>query len=234
VTSAENTNTTTPGETDATTSTDASVAAAAPAAGAEAPATATRTRTRLDPEQRRELIIDAAQLVFADRDPGEVTFEQIADAAGVSRALVYNYFGDKGGLIAAVYLRSFERLDVALMQAFSTTKAGPDRLRAIIRAYLDFATDNASVCHLISAAEANVHPLVQHARRKRFERMASGWGNTPESRLIARAVVSVLEGAALDWLDSPAPDRERTEHVLYALLWSGLTGLADHGVAIPR
>ena len=136
MTSAESSNTTTTGGPDATTSTEAPGTGAAPATVDAAPATAARTRTRLDPEQRRELIIDAAQLVFADRDPGEVTFEQIADAAGVSRALVYNYFGDKGGLIAAVYLRSFERLDIALMQAFSTTKAGPDRLRAIIRAYL--------------------------------------------------------------------------------------------------
>jgi len=208
--------------------------AASEAGGVDEPARATRIRTRLDPEQRREQIIDAAQLTFADRDPSDVTFEQVAEAAGVSRALVYNYFGDKGGLIAAVYLRSFERLDVALAQAFAATPVGPDRLRAIIGAYLDFAADNASVCHLISAAEANVHPLVQHARRKRFERMADGWGNTGDSRLVARAVVSMLEGAVLEWLDSPSADRERTEHVLYALLWSGLTGLTSHGVEIPR
>jgi AcrR family transcriptional regulator len=221
-------------ESDSITSPPSTVATVPDAPETPAPASAARARTRLDPEQRREQIIDAAQRVFASRDPGDVTFEQVAEAAGVSRALVYNYFGDKGGLIAAVYLRSFERLDVALLQAFTTTPVGPDRLRAIIAAYLDFASDNAGVCHLISAAEANIHPLVQRARRKRFERMADGWGNTPESRLIARAVVSMLEGAALEWLDSPTPDRQQTERVLYALLWSGLTGLAAHGVEIPR
>ena len=61
-----------------------------------------RPRTRLDPEIRREQIVEAAEQVFHGRDPSEVTFEEIAEAAGVSRALVYNYFGDKGGLIAAV------------------------------------------------------------------------------------------------------------------------------------
>src|SRR5215470_15509912 len=55
----------------------------------------TRTRTRLAREERREQIVDAAAEVFQGRNPADVTFEEIADAAGVSRALVYNYFGDR-------------------------------------------------------------------------------------------------------------------------------------------
>ncbi len=80
-----------------------------------------RTRTRLDPEVRREQIIDAAEAVFAGREANEVTLEEIAEAAGVSRALVYNYFGDKSGVIAAVYLRSFDRLDAQLATALDRT-----------------------------------------------------------------------------------------------------------------
>jgi len=76
-----------------------------------------RPRTRLDPEIRREQIVEAAERVLKGRDPGDVTFEEIAEEAGVSRALVYNYFGDKGGLIAAVYLRSLRRLDEELSRA---------------------------------------------------------------------------------------------------------------------
>ena len=57
-----------------------------------------RVRTRLTRATRREQIIDAAVDVFKGRDPNDVTFEEVADAAGVSRALVYNYFGDRRGL----------------------------------------------------------------------------------------------------------------------------------------
>ena len=82
---------------------------------------ASRTdRTRLDPEVRRELILDAAEEVFRSRPPSEVTFESVADAAGVSRALVYNYFGDRSGLLAAVELRSLERLDRRLRAALGS------------------------------------------------------------------------------------------------------------------
>ena len=55
-----------------------------------------RAVTRLDPAVRRTQIIEAAAELFAERDPAEAPFEEIADAAGVSRALVYNYFGDRG------------------------------------------------------------------------------------------------------------------------------------------
>ncbi len=203
-------------------------------AGVEDEASGPAKRTRLDPGQRREQIVDAAERVFEGHDPSEVTFEQVAEEAHVSRALVYNYFGDRGGLIAAVYLRCFERLDVALLGAFATNRSGQDQLRAIIAVYLDFANDHASVCQLISAAEANMHPLIQNARRQRYERMATHWDNTPEGRLLARVIVSMLEGAVLDWLDGPMCDRARTEDVLFALLWSGLSGLGDHGISLPR
>jgi len=193
-------------------------------------------RTRLDPEERRDQIIDAAEVAFQGRDPGEVTFEQVADRAGVSRALVYNYFGDKGGLLAAVYLRSVARLDAQLAAAFSQNRPGPEQLRAIIGCYLDFAEGDTHAVSLISAAEANAHPLIREARRQRYERMAHGWGHTAEARLLARGIIGLLEGAILDWLDTPAieRDRDQAEQVLFALLWSGLSGLAAHDIELPR
>jgi AcrR family transcriptional regulator len=195
-----------------------------------------RPRTRLDPEERRDQIIDAAELAFQGRDPGEVTFEQVADKAGVSRALVYNYFGDKGGLLAAVYLRSVDRLDARLADAFARNRPGPEQVRAIISCYLDFAESDTHAWALISAAEANAHPLIRQARRDRYERMAHGWGQTAPARLLARAVIGLLEGAILDWLDTPNNERDRDEEekVLFTLLWSGFSGLVAHDIDLPR
>ncbi len=81
-----------------------------------------RTRTRLDPELRRSQIVEAAVRVFSETDPVEVTFEEIAEAAGVSRALVYNYFGDRGGLVAAVYLHTFDELNDQLNATIDPTR----------------------------------------------------------------------------------------------------------------
>lgn len=190
-----------------------------------------RTRTRLDPAVRREQIIRAAEAVFVGRDPSDVTFEEIAAEAGVSRALVYNYFGDKGGLVAAVYLRSVQRLDDALEQALEGADHPADRLRVVIECYLEFARRHAGLWSLIGTSEATLHPVVQHARRQRYERMAQAWGGTPEARVLARGVIGFLEGASVQWIDGEPCDLDEVVCVLHTVLWSGLRRLPDTGVA---
>lgn len=186
-----------------------------------------RARTRLDPQVRRELIVDAAERAFADREPSTVTLEEIAEEAGVSRALVYNYFGDKGGVIAAVYFRSFERLDARLGSALAHADDEHGRVRAIIAAYLRYAGDHAAAWRLVGSPDAVRHPSVLRARATRFDRMADAWGGTAEARLVARAVVGMLEAATLDWLDDPVLDVDAATEVLYRLLAGGLEALLD-------
>ena len=76
--------------------------------------------------------------MFSETDPVEVTFEEIAEAAGVSRALLYNYFGDRGGLVAAVYLHTFNELNVRLNATIDPAAPPEDRLRTIVSGYLRF------------------------------------------------------------------------------------------------
>jgi AcrR family transcriptional regulator len=193
-----------------------------------------RTRTRLDPETRREQIIDAAELVFVGRDPAEVTLEQVAAAAGVSRALVHNYFGDKSGLIAAVYLRSFQRLDAELARTPGYDGSGEDRVRATVDGYLRFARANQAAWALIATAEAIVHPEVQAARRARAERMAVEWGGTPEAGLVAHGVLGLLESATLEWITRSGGSIDRARGALVTLLWHGLAGFTAAGPDADR
>ncbi len=62
--------------------------------------------SRLDPGQRREQILDAANALFAERGYDEVSIEDIASAAGVTRGLVHHYFGGR----KEVYIGLLERL----------------------------------------------------------------------------------------------------------------------------
>lgn len=190
----------------------------------------TRTRTRLDPATRREQILVAAGTVFAGRDPADVTFEEIATEAGVSRALVYNYFGDKGGLIAAVYLRSVERLDRALDAALDRAHPPAERLRQVIICYLDFARCHTGAWSLIGSSEGAVPPVVQEARQRRYRRMAEAWGGSPEAQVLARGLVGFLEGASLQWVDGERCDRDHLVSLLHTVLWSGLSRLPSTGL----
>jgi AcrR family transcriptional regulator len=189
-----------------------------------------KTQTRLDPATRRALLVEAAATVFRGRDPSEVSFEEVAEAGGVSRSLVYAYFGDRGGLIAAVYLHNLERLDKELGRALDDRLPDEVRLRRIIRRYLLFARDNEASWDVMSAAGALHHPAIRAARRERIERIAAAWGEGPTPRLVARGVVGLLEAGAQDWVDYRDAGLERATDVLFAVLWEGLTGLRTRGI----
>jgi AcrR family transcriptional regulator len=183
---------------------------------------------------RRGLIIDAAASVFSGRDPAEVTFEEIAEAASVSRALVYNYFGDRGGLLAAVYLRSFENLNAQLRASIDRGLTPVDRVRATVRVYLLFARDNPAGWRLLQMAGAMDHPAVVEARRQQMDDLARGLGGTTEARTVACGIVGLLESATLDWLHGldVDVDVERLADILFDLVWTGLSSLATYGIAI--
>jgi AcrR family transcriptional regulator len=189
-----------------------------------------KSHIRLDPATRRALIVQAAAQVFRDRNPNEVSLEEVAEAGGVSRSLVYAYFGDRGGLIAAVYLHNLERLDAELGRALDERLPDEVRLRRLIRRYLLFARDNQAAWNLMAAAGALQHPAIQGARRARIERIASAWAEERSARMIAQSVVGLLEAGAQDWVDYRDSGLERATDVLFAVLWEGLTGLRTRGI----
>lgn len=149
--------------------------------------------TRLDPEVRRELILDAAERVFTSRVPAEVTFEEIADAADVSRGLVYNYFKDRTGLLVAVAERTLVRLDRELDGALDPGTDLSEQVVALGRAYVRHARTNADKWRMLSRSGLLDHPSVLGARRLRVERIATRWGGTPEARLAAWTVTGLYE-----------------------------------------
>jgi AcrR family transcriptional regulator len=96
------------------------------------------SRRRLSPDDRRNELLALGAEVFGRRPYDEVRIDEIAERAGVSRALMYHYFPDKRAFFAAVVRAEGERL-------FEATNAPPDpdqnlfgQLRAGVMAYLRY------------------------------------------------------------------------------------------------
>ena len=68
------------------------------------------TRRRLSPEDRRAELLSLGAEVFGKRPYDEVRIDEIAERAGVSRALMYHYFPDKRAFFAAVVRDEADRL----------------------------------------------------------------------------------------------------------------------------
>ncbi|WP_099020417.1 TetR/AcrR family transcriptional regulator [Mycolicibacterium palauense] len=96
------------------------------------------SRRRLSPDDRRNELLALGAQVFGERPYDDVRIDEIAERAGVSRALMYHYFPDKRAFFAEVVRAEGERLFAA-----TSTQAQPgqslfERLRAGVLAYVEY------------------------------------------------------------------------------------------------
>ena len=97
----------------------------------------------------RDLILDAAERLFAGQGFARTTIKRIGRAAGVNSALLYYYFADKDQLYREVLQRFVSRL-VARTMGGSEAGADPEaRLRAFVGAQADTLAANPDVPRLL-------------------------------------------------------------------------------------
>ncbi len=96
-------------------------------------------RRRRTPEAARQLLLDAAERVFASEHPGDVGLKDIAREAGVSHALITHYFGTYAGLVEATLERRLaalrERIRERLGEAGALSR--PEELLGVLFQALD-------------------------------------------------------------------------------------------------
>ena len=105
-----------------------------------------RPRLRMDPDERRQLILDAARRAFATQSYEEVSLSTIAREAKASEALVHKYFSTKGRLYGRVLALDAEDLAERTQQAadaMADSSTARDRIRTSIGVYLDFIAERA-------------------------------------------------------------------------------------------
>lgn len=163
--------------------------------------------------------------MFAEHDPSEVSFELIADEAGVSRSLVYSYFGDRGSLFAAAYNHELERLDGEIDGALESLGSDRERLSRAVTAYLGFAWRHRSSWQLIASASSSRHPAVREAIQARTDRIAASITDSPEARLLVRGVIGMLEAAAIHTLENDDVDPAGLAELLTQIIWDGVSSL---------
>lgn len=186
-----------------------------------------KIRKRLSPEQRREEILAAAHQVFVTGDPATVTFEDIAAQAGVSRALVYNYFGDKGTLLAEVYQQALAGLDLEVLTSLRSDLPMASRLHELVGCYIGFAEQHAGIWHILAHVAATQHPATLAVRRARIDAFAAAVDDQPATRVAFAGLVGMVEEALSQWLLRPELTGAELREALGRQAWSGLAGALD-------
>jgi AcrR family transcriptional regulator len=159
-------------------------------------------------EERREQLITTAQRLFARRPPEDVSLDDVAQEAGVSRPLVYRYFpGGKQQLYEASLRSSAEDLELC----FAESAEGPltRRLSNALDRYLAFVEGHAEGFTALLKGGSVVETsrttaIVDHVRRAAAGQLLEHVGVAEPGRLLRMAVrtwITCVEAASLIWLD---------------------------------
>ncbi|MBF6415782.1 TetR/AcrR family transcriptional regulator [Nocardia cyriacigeorgica] len=188
------------------------------------------TRRRLAPEQRRRLLVDAGARLFAERPYDAVLMEDVASAAGVSRALLYRHFPTKRELFAAVY----EQASADLLVATELDPARPfaEQLAAGLDAHFDYFEANAHsviAANRVLATDPTIQAIISGELGELRRRMLDVLGVDGQLREATSAVLmswlTYVRVLTIDWLDNGSLTREQMRQVSVGALLGALEPL---------
>ena len=170
------------------------------------------SRTRLAPDARRAQLLDLGVRLLATRSLDELSIDVLAEEAGISRGLLYHYFGNKHAFHEAVVRRAADDL---IAQTAPPVEGEPlERLLASVTAYVDYETENyegyVSLVKAASAGNETLREIYEEARSALVDRVfredAQGTllTDTPATRLVVRGWSALTEELVLTWRAAPA------------------------------
>lgn len=169
-------------------------------------------RTRLSPAQRRTQLLDLGVRLLATRSLDELSIDLLAEEAGISRGLMYHYFGGKQGFYEAVVQHAAD--DLYARTAPPDEGEPLERLLASLTGYVDYVVANhAGYRSLVKGATAGndslraIYETTFAALAERFFTADPGGlviPDTPAVRLLIHAWQAMVEDLVLTWCDAPA------------------------------
>jgi len=171
-----------------------------------------RARVRLDTDARRAQLLQLGMKIFAESTYDEVSIDDLAKAAGISKGLLYHYYPTKRDL----YLAGLRAIAVELLEKTDVSKlpdvAPIEKIRHGVDAYLSFVAERARAYVALMrggiGSDPEVHAIVEGVREALVDRLFTGPGSplagndhrTPLARTALRGWLGFSEAAVLHWL----------------------------------
>jgi AcrR family transcriptional regulator len=191
-------------------------------------------RSRLSTDARREQLVGLGIDIFSERPYDEVSIDDIAAAADVSKGLLYHYFPSKRDFYVAVIRSAADEMQ-ALTEP-DPALAPRERLAAALERYLEYvethARGYATVLRAGIGSDPAVADIVDEVRGAMVMRLLAdlplaGAGEAPVAlRVAVRGWVGFVEAASLDWLEHRGLGRADLRDMLIAALDGAVSGAA--------
>jgi AcrR family transcriptional regulator len=186
-------------------------------------------RTRLPRAERERQMLDTARAQFAARGYGDVTMDEVAAAVGVTKPLLYNYYGNKEQLFLACMEPAADALLESVVSAVAAAEDAPGALRAGIHAFFAFLDADGEAWRVLHdetlPAGGEIAARVASYRARMEELVTAAIQERTESRAVeplAVAIFGAAEALGRWWLTSDGMSAERTAELLIRTIEPGL------------
>jgi AcrR family transcriptional regulator len=182
-------------------------------------------RSRLTIDERREQLVRLGTEIFAERPFDEVSIDDIAAAAQVSKGLLYHYFPSKRDFYVEVV--RFSAMEMEALTEPDPSLEPLARRSASLDRYLDYVETHAQGYATLMRAGVGSDPqvgaVVEEVRARIVDRILGGMtftGDRPPAalRIAVRGWVGFAEAASLDWIEHPGLPRDRLRAILVSVL----------------
>ena len=195
---------------------------------------ATARRARLSTDARREQLVALGVEMFSERPFDEVSIDDIAASAGISKGLLYHYFPSKRDFYVAGVRHSADEMQ-------SVTETDPDlapleRLSAGLDRYLEYVDTHArgysTVLRAGIGSDREVAAIVEDVRSAMANRILDDFpGDAPPPpgiRIAVRGWIGFAEAASLEWLERRELSRDELRDLLIQALTGAVGATASH------
>ena len=196
--------------------------------------------TRLPRDQRRIQLLDAASEVFASKGYHAAAMDDIADAAGVSKPVLYQHFPSKLDLYLALLDQSCDRLVEVLEEALSSTDDNANRVNATVEAFFEFVSSSGDFRFVFESDLTGERAVQQRLARVNNE-ISGAIADViavdtslphQQAKLLAVSLVGIAQVSARYWISggTSAISVDEAKHLVSNLAWRGISGfpLTEH------
>lgn len=141
--------------------------------------------------ERRQSILQAALRCFADGGVDEVSIDALRRRSGASTGSIYHHFGNKDGVVAALYRSIYDDYQRGLLESLRTVDAARDFVRGIVLYHVRWAAGNPLLARYLhevrrSSALSGIKDELRRSTRELLRRLGIALNRYVDAGDIAR------------------------------------------------
>ncbi|HYP46576.1 MAG TPA: TetR/AcrR family transcriptional regulator [Propionibacteriaceae bacterium] len=191
--------------------------------------------SRMPRDQRRAQLLEAANDVFTSKGYHAAAMDDIADAAGVSKPVLYQHFPSKLDLYLDLLDLSCERLVERVEEALASTDDNANRVVATMGAFYEFVSSSRGKFRFVFESDLTGDGAVQQRLWRVNDEIADAIAEVisedtdlpaAQAKLLGISLVGIAQVSARYWV-SAGPDRvglDDAKELVSSLAWRGIRG----------